>query len=120
MMALTTKQAKCFNFLVERINKNRTAPSCEEICAYMGLVSKGGAFRLLNRLEERGYIRRLKGQARAIEIIDRSSHYCPACGHQFSSSGVFAPSTTPEATGDNASPPAVEVLGGPNSLEAAR
>ena len=37
--------------------------------AELEVVSKSGVVRLVNALEERGYIRRLKGRARAIELV---------------------------------------------------
>lgn len=45
------------------------SPTFEEIMAHTGLKSKSNVHRLLTSLEERGYIRRLYGRARAIEVL---------------------------------------------------
>lgn len=45
------------------------SPSCAEIAKGVGTTSKGRASEVLSRLEERGFIRRLKHRNRAIEIL---------------------------------------------------
>jgi len=37
--------------------------------AGFGLSSKSGVFRLLNALEDRGYVRRLRNRARSLELL---------------------------------------------------
>lgn len=46
-------------------------PTFEEMSAAMGGRVKSGIHRLITQLEERGYIRRLRYRARAIEILRR-------------------------------------------------
>lgn len=47
------------------------APSYEELCPLIGIVGRGTAFKLVLRLEEKGYIRRARGINRGIEILHR-------------------------------------------------
>lgn len=44
-------------------------PSFDEMREAMGLQSKSGVHRMVEALEERGYVRRLKHRHRAIEVI---------------------------------------------------
>jgi len=64
---LTSRQRETMVFLSSR----DTAPSVEEIRRHLGLAAKSGVVRLLRGLEERGYIRRHSGRARAIELLKR-------------------------------------------------
>jgi SOS-response transcriptional repressor LexA len=45
------------------------SPSFDEMAAAIGYTSKSGVYRMLGSLEERGFIRRLKYRARAIEVL---------------------------------------------------
>ena len=65
---LTKKQKELFVFLGEYISKNGIAPSFEEMKNAVNLKSKSGIHRLIISLEQRGFIRRLKHKARAMEI----------------------------------------------------
>tara|TARA_B100000029_G_C17372123_1_gene886561 strand:- start:4 stop:630 length:627 start_codon:yes stop_codon:yes gene_type:complete len=65
---LTKKQKELFEFLSHYIKKNSISPSFEEMKEAINLKSKSGIHRLITSLEERGFIRRLKHKARAMEI----------------------------------------------------
>lgn len=66
---LTKKQKQLLVFINERVKTGEIAPSFEEMKHALGLKSKSGIHRLINALEERGFIRRLPHKARAIEVI---------------------------------------------------
>ncbi len=66
---LTPRQSEALKFLGEYIDGRGFAPSYEEIMGALNMGSKSGVHNILRQLEERGYIRRLHGRARAIEII---------------------------------------------------
>lgn len=66
---LTRKQKQLLVFINERVKTGEIAPSFEEMKHALGLKSKSGIHRLINALEERGFIRRLPHKARAIEVI---------------------------------------------------
>lgn len=68
MISLTIKQRALFDFIAGYIAKRGMAPSLEEMKSATDTKSKGNIHRLLLALEERGYIRKLRGRARAIEI----------------------------------------------------
>ena len=65
---LTKKQKELFEFLNKYISKNKIAPSFEEMKIAVNLKSKSGIHRLILSLEERGFLKRLKHKARAMEI----------------------------------------------------
>ena len=69
---LTKQQDKLFNFLVNYFSKKNIMPNFDEMKDALNLKSKSGIHRLLNGLEERGYIKKLVNRARAIEIIKPS------------------------------------------------
>lgn len=65
---LTKKQRDLLLFIHERMSEGDVPPSFEEMKDALGLKSKSGIHRLINGLEERGYIERLPHRARALEI----------------------------------------------------
>ena len=65
---LTRKQKELFEFLKSYISTNDICPSFEEMKEAVNLKSKSGIHRLITSLEQRGYIKRLKHKARAMEI----------------------------------------------------
>lgn len=71
---LTPRQHDALTFLAEYTREHGYAPSFDEMAVALGLASKSGISRLLIGLEERGFIRRLSGRARAIEIIRLPKH----------------------------------------------
>ena len=64
---LTAKQNALLSF-IECCNET---PSFEEMRIAVGLKSKSGVARLIDALEERGFIRRMRNRARAIEVVPR-------------------------------------------------
>ncbi len=66
---LTVKQYELLKYIHQRITENGISPSYDEMKVAVNLHSKSGIHRLINALEERGYIRRLPNRARALEII---------------------------------------------------
>ena len=66
---LTKKQHALLLFIAEKIEKQGVSPSYDEMREALDLKSKSGIFRLLNALEERGFIRRLPHRARALEVV---------------------------------------------------
>ena len=65
---LTKKQKELFEYLTKYIEKNSISPSFEEMKIAVNLKSKSGIHRLITSLEQRGFIKRLKHKARAMEI----------------------------------------------------
>lgn len=72
-MGLTQRQEECFDFIVGYLDGKLKAPSLDEIQDFLGLRSKSGAHRIVKELEDRGLIRRLPNQARAIEVVEGRS-----------------------------------------------
>lgn len=65
MKPLTRKQAE----LLAYMKAQERCPSYEEMKNALGLKSKSGVHRLIDALQERGFVRRLPNRARAIEIM---------------------------------------------------
>ena len=69
---LTRKQKELFDYLNKYITNNQISPSFEEMKKAVNLKSKSGIHRLITSLEQRGFIKRLKHKARAMEIIQKN------------------------------------------------
>ena len=72
---LTKKQKELFDYLKDYISNNQISPSFEEMKQAVNLKSKSGIHRLITSLEQRGFIKRLKHKARAMEIIDKYTNF---------------------------------------------
>ena len=68
---LTKKQKELYDFLDQYIKSNQISPSFEEMKRAVNLKSKSGIHRLITSLEQRGFIKRLKHKARAMEITKK-------------------------------------------------
>ena len=75
---LTKKQKELFVYLRDYISSNKISPSFEEMKNAVNLKSKSGIHRLITSLEQRGYIKRLKHKARAMEITKELPNINPS------------------------------------------
>lgn len=66
---LSKRQAELLQFLETSIRLDGTCPSHQEICEALGLGSKSQVHRLVGILEEKGFLKRLPGRSRSIEVI---------------------------------------------------
>lgn len=66
---LTKKQHELLTFIDERIQSTGISPSFDEMKEALNLKSKSGIHRLITALEERGFLRRLRHRARALEVV---------------------------------------------------
>ena len=66
---LTRKQHELLTFIDRHLQTTGFAPSFEEMMHGLNLRSKSGIHRLISGLEERRFIRRRIGRARAIEVL---------------------------------------------------
>lgn len=67
---LTPKQSQLLRFLASRQDEaGAVSPTYSEMMVAMNLKSKAGIHRIITALEERGYIERIPGRARAIHVI---------------------------------------------------
>ena len=66
---LNDKQNKIYDFLCDFLKVHGFPPTVREIAELAGLASSSSAHYYLKQLEEKGYIRRLEGSPRAIEIM---------------------------------------------------
>jgi len=67
---LTEKQLKLFNFIKIYISENTISPSYDEMKVGIGLKSKCGIYKKIEQLAQRGWLRKLPGKTRSIQVID--------------------------------------------------
>ena len=67
-MGLTAKQTETYNYIRKYMMEKGIAPTLDEIRDALDLKSKSGVHRLLQGLHEWGWIRRMGGRSRAIEL----------------------------------------------------
>lgn len=83
-MSLTLRQSQVLQFVADyQTANNGVSPSYDLISDHIGANSKSMIYRILNALEERGFITRLPNRARAITVLKTSampSGCCPTCG----------------------------------------
>jgi repressor LexA len=66
---LTKKQLKLFKFIKNYIGKKNYPPSYREIAMASSLKSVNSVNVYITNLEERGWLKRIPGKARSIQII---------------------------------------------------
>jgi repressor LexA len=66
---LTTRQKKVLNFLKDYIRKQGFPPTLREIASHFGLKGPKAPQKTLSILERKGYIRKVPGGSRAIEVL---------------------------------------------------
>lgn len=74
---LTSKQHELLVFIDKHLRETGCSPSFEEMKEALDLRSKSGIHRLISALEERGFLRRHKHRARALEVVRLSEDLLP-------------------------------------------
>ncbi len=97
---LTKKQKELFEYLSEYIEKNSISPSFEEMKIAVNLKSKSGIHRLITSLEQRGFIKRLKHKARAMEITRNLKNNLNNYGNKLADNSISLPLLGSIAAGD--------------------
>ena len=97
---LTKKQKELFEYLSEYIEKNSISPSFEEMKIAVNLKSKSGIHRLITSLEQRGFIKRLKHKARAMEITRNLKNNSNNYGNKLADNSISLPLLGSIAAGD--------------------
>lgn len=72
---LSTKQMEILQYLKNEISRKGYPPSVREICQAVNLKSTSTVHGHLNKLEDKGYIRKDATKPRAIEILDNDDTY---------------------------------------------
>ena len=75
---LTSKQHELLVFIDKHLRQTGCSPSFDEMKDALDLRSKSGIHRLITALEERGFLRRHKHRARALEVVKLSEDFAPA------------------------------------------
>ncbi|MCF3948509.1 transcriptional repressor LexA [Acidiphilium sp. AL] len=75
---LTRKQHELLIFIDQHLRRTGCSPSFEEMKEGLDLKSKSGIHRLIGALEERGFLRRHKHRARALEVVRLPADLLPA------------------------------------------
>ncbi len=97
---LTKKQKELFDYLSNYIAKNSISPSFEEMKNAVNLKSKSGIHRLITSLEQRGFIKRLKHKARAMEITKTLTNNFNTINHDTKLNSIEIPLLGSIAAGD--------------------
>ena len=97
---LTKKQKELFDYLVGYISKNSISPSFEEMKNAVNLKSKSGIHRLITSLEQRGFIKRLKHKARAMEITKSLKNNLDSFANNTDNNSISIPLLGSIAAGD--------------------
>ena len=66
---LTESQKKVLKFIIKYIEENKNSPSIRNIAEGVGLKSTSTVHGHVERLEDKGYIKRTEGIARGIHIV---------------------------------------------------
>jgi repressor LexA len=69
-MGITRRMHDLLELLQHRHAAGEPVPSYEEMAAGLGLKVKSGIHRLVEGLEERGFLRRIPHRARCLELVD--------------------------------------------------
>ncbi|GIO23185.1 transcriptional repressor LexA [Oceanobacillus sp. J11TS1] len=77
MTKLSKRQQMIFDFIKEQVDQKGYPPSVREIAVAVGLASSSTVHGHLERLENKGYIRRDPTKPRAIEIIHDNENDAP-------------------------------------------
>tara|TARA_Y100000310_G_scaffold242266_1_gene246409 strand:+ start:2362 stop:2679 length:318 start_codon:yes stop_codon:yes gene_type:complete len=67
--ALTPRQRTAFEFIAAYIEATGSAPTIVEVRAALGNKSKGSTHRIVSAIVDRGYLKRLPRQARALALV---------------------------------------------------
>jgi len=100
---LTPKQHELLTFIHNRLEDEGVSPSFEEMKEALDLRSKSGIHRLINALEERGFIRRLPNRARALEVMKLPE------GLERARKAAALLAAAPAASPARAAPPAIPI-----------
>ncbi len=73
--SLTAKQKKVYNAIEKFINEKGIPPTVREIGEMLGEKTPGAVQGILNRLEQKGVIKREVGMARSIKLVADKSNY---------------------------------------------
>lgn len=58
-------------FLIEKIEEGAPTPNYQELTEHLGLASKSGAHRVIDRLIERGFVEKMPKKTRGIIVVKR-------------------------------------------------
>jgi repressor LexA len=111
---LTKKQKELFEFLNRYIDLNGIAPSFEEMKKALNLKSKSGIHRLILSLEQRGFIKRLKHKARAMEITKSLNNFSERSSNESKLSNIYL--TSIPLLGSIAAGNPIEAITNPNEF----
>ena len=108
---LTKRQKELFDYLNDYISKNSISPSFEEMKVAVNLKSKSGIHGLITSLEQRGFIKRLKHKARAMEITKNLHNSAVNFSQRIENSTVTIPLLGSISAGNP-----IEAIENPNDL----
>lgn len=79
MIDLKPREQKVLVFLRSEMEAHGVCPSYREIMAATGIGSKSGVCYVMDTLAWRGFIRRIAGRARGVELCQTPDYHLPDC-----------------------------------------
>lgn len=89
MQPLTKRQREVLDFIVGFLRAKGYAPSLAEIGEHMHLTSLATIHKHVTNLTTKGYVKRMWGCSRSIEIVQQADGCCPTCGRPVVSEAVL-------------------------------
>jgi repressor LexA len=71
---LTQRQNQAYDFIEEYLDRNDRPPTMQEIGDALDISSTNAVYKLLGRLEKKGWIEREKHKARSIQLTDKGQN----------------------------------------------
>jgi repressor LexA len=68
---LTQRQNRAYDFIEDYLDRNNRPPTLQEIGDALDIASTNGVYKLLRKLEKKGWIEREKHKARSIQLTDQ-------------------------------------------------
>jgi repressor LexA len=68
---LTQRQNRAYDFIEDYIDRHQKPPTLQEIGDALDIASTNGVYKLLRKLEKKGWIEREKHKARSIQLTDQ-------------------------------------------------
>jgi repressor LexA len=69
--SLTQRQNRAYDFIEDYLDRNNRPPTLQEIGDALDIASTNGVYKLLRKLETKGWIEREKHKARSIQLTDQ-------------------------------------------------
>ncbi|MGJ5203611.1 LexA family protein [Bradyrhizobium sp. HKCCYLR20261] len=74
-LGLTPRQHACYQAIAEHIANHGIAPTYDQLCATLGVTSRGAISNLVQELRQRGWITYVTGSRSSIQLLPEPGRY---------------------------------------------